>query len=107
MRRLRGGVAGLLTVLVFGLLVAAMRPSGEGPQARQPGPAKPRPVGKPVAMPADLAGREITLGLKDEKPTPWAGEIRVSDGKLLEVEWIRGCHKARGPLNKLTGRATQ
>ena len=36
--------------------------------------------GQPIAMPADLVGLEIALGLKDSQPTEWEGDVKVSQG---------------------------
>src|SRR5262249_9583758 len=74
--RVRGSVAALVTIGVFGLLVAAMKPQGEADTQPAEGKAPVRPEGKPIPMPATLTGLEISLGLKDEMPTPWAGAIR-------------------------------
>src|SRR5262245_33532838 len=93
--RVRGSVAALVTILVFGLLVAAMKPQREAETQPAEGKAPARPEGKPVPMPATLTGLEISLGLKDEMGTPWGGEIRVSEGKVLEAEVIRGGPKGR------------
>jgi hypothetical protein len=42
--------------------------------------------GQPIAMPADLIGLEITLGLKDGQPTEWEGDVKVSKGRLVAIE---------------------
>jgi hypothetical protein len=93
-------VAGLLTLLVFGLVLLSLR--GPGERSGQAVAAPPRPAGKAVAMPANFNGLEIALGLKDENPTPWGGKIEVSRGKVLDVAIIRG-----GPKAKATGASWQ
>jgi hypothetical protein len=85
----RCGLAGLLTAGVFGLVLLALGPPQTG-ESSQPPPRKPRPEGKPVAMPGDLAGLEIHLGVKDTEPTPWGGEVELSEGKLLGMSVRRG-----------------
>jgi hypothetical protein len=94
--RITSGVAGLVTVAVFALLLGIMRPTRDGEAVSAAPAAKPRPPGRPVAMPARLTGLQIALGLKDEEPTAWGGDIRVSDGKVLEVEVLRP-GRAAGP----------
>jgi hypothetical protein len=58
-------------------------------------PRKARPAGKPVVMPAHLAGVHIDLGLEDAKPTQWDGDVSVSEGKVLRLEVARGNPKAK------------
>jgi hypothetical protein len=94
--RLTSGVTGLITLAVFTAVVVIIKPTQEGDARPADEPKKPRPAGRAISMPARLAGLEITLGIKDEKPTPWGGEIRVSDGKVLEVEVLRP-GRAAGP----------
>jgi hypothetical protein len=105
-QRVRRWVAGLLTAAAVGLLAAGMRP-GQDDKARPAGAVKPRPAGKPVPMPGKLAGLEIALGLKDEKPTGWAGEVEVSKGKVLEVEVVRGGPQAKGEGRTWKARTVQ
>jgi hypothetical protein len=90
--RVRGGIAGVLAVLLVTLAaVLAGWPARQGPsglQAEQAPPRK-RPAAKPIPMSADLIGLEIELGLKDEKATVWDGTIEVSEGKVALLEAVR------------------
>ncbi len=87
----RCGVAGLLTIGVFGLVFLALGPRQTVESSQPPAPPrKPRPEGKPLAMPANLVGLEVHLGLKDTEPTPWGGEVELSEGKLLGMSVRRG-----------------
>jgi hypothetical protein len=40
----------------------------------------------PQAMPADLVGLEIKLGLKDEARAEWEGDVKVAPGRVVAVE---------------------
>ena len=103
---LRRSVAGVITL---GLLIVALvgfRPDQQAETQDKPAPTarKPRPPGQAVAMPANLAGLEIRLGLKDEKGTPWDGEITVSEGRVVGLNISGGGPKASVNGNKYTGR---
>jgi hypothetical protein len=101
--RLRGGIAGLLTVTVFLVVALAMKPAQEGaPAAQKPRP--PRPAGKPLAMIDNLGGVTIKLGLKDTKPTDWDGEVLLSEGKLTELWILRGNVKGKVEGNQYSVR---
>lgn len=54
---------------------------------------------RPITMSVNAVSLEISLGLKDEKPTPWGGEIQVSEGRILGVEIVQG----GGPNKNVTG----
>ena len=43
-----------------------------------------------VVMPARLVGLEIALGLKGGEREVYEGEVRVSEGRVLTVEVVRG-----------------
>ena len=73
---MRRGVAGLTAVVILLVVVVLLRFSKENTSAGEK-PARARPEGKPVAMPANLAGVRIKLGLKDTKATPWDGEVQL------------------------------
>jgi hypothetical protein len=94
--RVRGSVAGLITLTVFGAVLLALKPEQEGTSG-QPEPEKPkaRPAGKPITVPANLVGLTISLGLKDQKPTDWEGDVSVSEGKIVSLETVRGNPKAK------------
>ena len=100
--RVRGGMAALASVGVFGWLVLVMGPAPKGTSEApaDPTPQRARPPGKPILMATDLVGLEITLGLKEQKRTPWDGEIRVSDGKVLSVDVVRGAADSRVDGNR-------
>ena len=42
--------------------------------------------GQAIAMPADLIGLEIALGLKDSVATEWEGDVKVSTGRVVAIE---------------------
>jgi hypothetical protein len=104
--RVRRGVAGLATVLVFGLALFIRGPSrpGSSVQAEQPGKA--RPEAKPLSMPANLVGLEIALGLKDTEPTGWGGQIQVSEGRVASMRVMRGGNPSV-TANRYTARSTR
>src|SRR5262245_7314188 len=86
--RVRGGVAGLLTVGVLTVAVLGWKPAdpaGSGPKAQQQ-PRRVRPEGKPIPMKTDQVGLEIVLGAKDKEPTPWSGDIQVSKGRVASLD---------------------
>ena len=49
---------------------------------------------QPIAMPAGLIGVEMTLGLKDNAPTEWEGDVNVSLGRVIAVEVERSASNA-------------
>jgi hypothetical protein len=106
--RVNHGIAGLGTGLILLLVLVALNPSpqAETREQAQPPKKKPRPEGKPVAMPANPAGLNIALGLKDENATAWDGEIQVSEGRVLEVTVLRGGANAKVDGNKFSARST-
>ena len=53
-------------------------------------------------MPGNLVGLEIILGRKDEKPTAWDGEIKVADGRVVDLELLRRNPKAQIEGNRFT-----
>lgn len=62
----------------------------DDPPATAPsGPAGPRRDAA-VNMPANLIGLEITVGLKDTRRSEWVGELRLSEGKVVSLEVVRG-----------------
>jgi hypothetical protein len=93
--RITGGIAGLATVVVFALLLVFLKapPPGEAGAADQARP--PRPPGKARTMPTHLVALTLNLGLKDASPTPWKGSVAVSEGRVVEVEILRGPARAR------------
>jgi hypothetical protein len=104
----RRGIAGLLTAGVLGLVLLALGPRQPEGAGQPPPPArKPRPEGTPVAMPANLVGLEIHLGVKDTEPTPWAGAVELSEGKLLAMSVRRGGANARVDGPRFTARSVR
>jgi len=84
--------AGIITLLIFSLICAFRKDAGPETMAMtQSGNAQ---AGRSVAMPAQLTGVLITLGLKDQKPTDWKGTLTVSAGKLLALDVAQGNPKA-------------
>jgi hypothetical protein len=102
----RGTAAGLITALVFGIIVLSRVPGAADSAGQAEGqPPKPRAAGQAVAMPANLVGLEIELGRKDKQPGNWEGEIQVSEGRVLEVRIARGGPKARAEGNRFFSRS--
>ncbi len=96
--RVLSGSAGLLAILV--LLVAALA-GGPSPQEEQQGQPSQQSTGagirqdRPIPMPMNLVGLEISLGLTDEEPTPWGGSVQVSEGRLLSLQVVGGGANAK------------
>jgi hypothetical protein len=63
---------------------AGRRVEGPGPRDSQP-----------VAMPTDLVGLEVRLGLRDAVPSEWTGEVKVSEGRVVGIEVDRSGAGAR------------
>ncbi len=100
MRRVRALkiAVGLMASLAFTSLAVLSSPLHEGDDEA---PSEPRSNGGPgpraehvVPMPTTLTGLEITFGRKDENPSDWSGEIRVSEGRVLGLEVVRAAGKA-------------
>ncbi len=71
------------------------------------GPQAPEPPGsrfnERVAMPRGLVGLELALGLLDDEPTDWEGEVSVSAGEVLDVTVLESGTEAedpRGPFQR-------
>jgi hypothetical protein len=98
--RVTGGVAGLAATVVLVLVVLAVGPSpqGEPGQAAQQALQRERPQERPIAMATNVVGLEVALGLKDQQPTQWDGEVQVSQGRVREIEIQRS-----GPNAKVDG----
>jgi hypothetical protein len=50
---------------------------------------------QPVAMPRELIGLEIVLGLNGAEETRWEGDIQVSEGRVLELDTVRATPNSR------------
>ncbi len=57
----------------------------DAPSKQGPGPK----AGQPVPMPPGLIGLQIAVGLKDEAPADWQGEVKVSEGTVAGLEVVR------------------
>ena len=57
---------------------AALSCQGPGPDPAQP-----------VAMPRELIGLEIVMGLNGSDESRWEGDIQVSEGRVLELDVVR------------------
>ncbi len=103
---LRRSVAGVITLAILILVIVGFRPAHQAGTQEQAAPAarKPRPEGKAIKMPANLAGLEIRLGLKDKEGAPWNGEITVSEGRIVGLNLSGGGPKAAVEGNKFTCR---
>ncbi len=66
---------------------AALSCQGPGPDPAQP-----------LAMPRELIGLEIVMGLNGSDETTWEGDIRVSEGRVLELDVVRS-----GPNPRIEG----
>jgi hypothetical protein len=91
-RSKRQWFVGLFVASVFAIVLMIVGPGRHAQpllQADQPAP-KERPVSAPVAMPTNLVGLEIRLGLSDTKPTAWDGEIQLSEGRVSEIKVAGG-----------------
>lgn len=88
---------GLGLAVAFALCSAAMlstpahdgdddEPRGGAANAKITGP-RPRQT---VLMPKHLAGIELALGLKDEQPSAWSGDLKLSEGRVVGLEILRG-----------------
>src|SRR5262249_32885350 len=97
-RSLRRLVAALATICIFGLVFATLGPS----QQEKGKQAKKKRAPKPGAMSASLVGLEMALGLADKKVTKWDGDVRISEGKILEVVVTHGNPKAKVEGTKFT-----
>ncbi len=78
-------LASMLVVASFVMVSSASHDEDEEPQAQGTSKGGPKP-GEPVAQPAGLIGLEVRLGLKDPAATPWEGEIRVSEGRVVGID---------------------
>src|SRR5262249_52576217 len=58
-------------------------------------------------MPTNLVGLEVRLGVKDTEPTPWGGEVELSEGKLLSMSVRRGGANARVDGARFTARSVR
>src|SRR5262249_38013818 len=88
----RAGLAALVTLGVLGLVLLLGRtvePLASGPTREGPRTRTSRPAGKPVAMATDRVSLEIILGLKDDEPTVWDGQVMVSRGKVRSLRLQR------------------
>ena len=74
-----------VTFTAVGVVSGTRHDEGEialGPQAPEPPGAR---FKQRVAMPRGLVGLELALGLLDDEPTDWEGEVSVSAGEILDV----------------------
>jgi hypothetical protein len=100
--RVRGSLAALLTAALFGSILFVLRPTQQG-EEQTPRDKPPRPPRRAVATPANLVTLTLDLALKDETPTPWGGEIKVSEGRVLDVEIVRSGPNAGANGNRWHG----
>ena len=105
--RIRGGLTWLTAALLLGLAAFVLGPSTrQGPTQAADPPRKPRPAGRPIAMPANLIGLTIGLGLKDKEPARWAGTVEVSEGRVRH-EFAGTAGKPPGELGDNLARMTR
>jgi hypothetical protein len=104
--RVRAGFAALATLAVLAavlLLSKPIKPLASGQTKEEPKAPKKRPAGKPIPMADARASLEIFLGVQDEEPTDWDGE--VSEGKVLALRLQRAGPRARVQGNTFTARS--
>ncbi len=53
-----------------------------------------------VAMPPRMIGLQIELGLTDDQPEDWEGEVEVSEGRVLKIDVVRSAAGARVEGNR-------
>jgi hypothetical protein len=58
-------------------------------------------------MAANPVGLEVHLGLKDTEPTPWGGDVELSEGKLLSMSVRRGGANAGVDGTRFTARSVR
>ena len=94
-------LGGVVAVIMLGLVVAlsgpdphAAAPSGHA--AAPPKPPRKRPPDRgPLAMKTDLISLEISLGLKDKEQVLWQGAVQLSEGRVAQLELMRGGVKSK------------
>jgi hypothetical protein len=92
-------------VVVF-VVVALM--GGQAPRDADPPKERParrsRPEVKPLAMPAQMVSLEVRLGLKDTEATPWDGIVKVSEGRVAEIESFSAGGRSKGENGRFRAR---
>jgi hypothetical protein len=103
--RLFSGTAGLLATTVLLVMVLAGGPSEQRKQTAERLSGASKPNGRPIPMPRDLVEIEVTLGLKDDRPTRWGGSVQVSEGRVVSLELVGGGPNADVAGNRYTARS--
>ena len=78
-------LAGTLTIAALVVPPSAAHDDDDEPQAKGTGSNGPQ-RGEPVEMPPGLIGLELGLGLKEPLAAEWDGEIKVSEGRVVEID---------------------
>ncbi|MDR3637299.1 MAG: hypothetical protein P4L84_26080 [Isosphaeraceae bacterium] len=78
-------LASTLAMASLVVVSSASHDEDEEAQSQGSGSAGPKP-GAPVEMPPGLIGLELRLGLKDPGATEWEGEVKVSEGRVVEID---------------------
>ncbi|MCS7168282.1 MAG: hypothetical protein RMI91_03990 [Gemmatales bacterium] len=89
---------------VFGLVFVLQGIWQHGASSQAPRPARPAPSAVP--MTPTMTAVQIELGLKDEQPTRWDGEVHLSEGKLLDMQVSFGGPMARVDGQRFIARST-
>jgi hypothetical protein len=58
-------------------------------------------------MPANPVGLVVHLGLKDTEPTPWGGEVELSQGRVISMSVRRGGANAHVDGTRFTARSVR
>jgi hypothetical protein len=106
-RKLSSLVTGAaVVVFVVVALSGSQAPKETAPPAEQSAKRK-RPAVKPIPMSARMASLEIRLGLKDTKNTIWDGTVEVSEGRVVEIESIRGNMRSKSKDGRFQARSVK
>lgn len=103
-RSLRYLLASATMVGIFGLVVMVQTFWQGSASSQAARPARPEP--QAVTMPTTLTAVHIELGLKDQQATRWDGEVKLSEGKLVDVQVSFGGPMARAEGNRFVARST-
>jgi hypothetical protein len=89
------GLAALLALWGVSVLSSPAHDEEESQVAPLPDDGPGPREGQPVAMPPGLIGLEIAFGLDETRRAEWTGEIKVSEGRVAELEVLRSGPGAR------------
>ncbi len=93
-----------VVVFVVVALSGSRTPQETDQQTERPAKRN-RPAVKPLPMPTRMVSLEIRPGLKDSKRTIWDGTIRVSEGRVVEIEGISGGVRSKSEDGRFQARS--